>query len=98
MTPYEIKPSANPRIQVNLEFFLTDSANTIEKTASTVDTQTDTFAEPPPSPKYVPKKTGIDAATQVEDYELFNFDQEVSPILDVIVSKSLEEVAKCHLQ
>jgi hypothetical protein len=38
MTPYEIKPSANPRIEVNLEFFLTDSANTIEKTNSTVDT------------------------------------------------------------
>ena len=43
MTPYEIKPSANPRIQVNLEFFLTDSASTIEKTASTMDTQTDAF-------------------------------------------------------
>lgn len=90
MTPYEIKPSANPRIQVNLEFFLTDSASTIEKTALTVDTQTDTFCDPPPSPPYVPKKTGIDAATQVEDYELFNFDREVTPILDVMISKSLE--------
>lgn len=50
------------------------------------------FHERPASPAYVPKKTGIDAATQVEDYELFNFDREVVPILDVIVSKTLEEV------
>lgn len=38
MTPYEIKPSPNPRLEVNLEFFLTDSADTIEKTTSTIDT------------------------------------------------------------
>ena len=25
MTPYDIKPSPNPRIEANLEFFLTDS-------------------------------------------------------------------------
>ncbi len=30
--------------------------------------------------------------TQVEDYELFNFDREVTPILDVIVTKTLEQV------
>ena len=27
MTPYDIKPSPNPRIEANLEFFLTDSKN-----------------------------------------------------------------------
>lgn len=25
MTPYDIKPSPNPRIEANLDFFLTDS-------------------------------------------------------------------------
>lgn len=45
----------------------------------------------PPSPPYIPKKTGIDASTQVEDYELFNFDKEVTPILDVICTKTLEQ-------
>ena len=44
----------------------------------------------PEDPPYIPKKTGIDAATQVEDYELFDFDREVTPILNVICSKSLE--------
>lgn len=29
MAPYDIKPSPNPRIDVNLEFFLTDNINTI---------------------------------------------------------------------
>lgn len=29
MTPYEIRPSPNPRIDVNLEFFLTDHNNLI---------------------------------------------------------------------
>lgn len=30
MTPYDIKPSPNPRIDVNLEFFLTDHNNLIK--------------------------------------------------------------------
>lgn len=47
----------------------------------------------PESPRYVPKKTGIDAATQVEDYELFDFDREVTPILDVICTKTLEQAS-----
>jgi hypothetical protein len=37
------------------------------------------FAEKPPTPPYVPRKTGIDASTQVWDVkELFDFDKEVS--------------------
>lgn len=45
----------------------------------------------PPSPKYIPKKTGIDTATQVEDLELFDFSREVRPIVNVIVTKTLEQ-------
>ena len=37
-------------------------------------------------------KTGVDAATQVEDGELFDFDAEVEPILEVLVGKTLEQV------
>ena len=29
MTPYDIKPSSNPRIDPNLDFFLTDHKNNI---------------------------------------------------------------------
>jgi hypothetical protein len=32
-------------------------------------TQTDAFLERPPTPKFVPAKSGVDAATQIEDGE-----------------------------
>ena len=44
----------------------------------------------PPSPKYVPKKTGIDKETQIGDYDLFEYDREVQPILNVLLTKSVE--------
>jgi pyoverdine/dityrosine biosynthesis protein Dit1 len=39
----------------------------------------------------VPKKTGIDKITQIEDYDLFNYDREVQPILNVLLSKTCEQ-------
>jgi len=57
----------------------------------TADTQTDEFLPEEPPEAYVPQKTGIDMYTQVEDGELFKFDDEVEPILDVIVGKTLEQ-------
>ena len=53
--------------------------------------QTDVFQPKPPTPKYAPKKTGIDKITQIEDYELFEYDVEVQPILDVLLNKSIEQ-------
>jgi hypothetical protein len=54
--------------------------------------QTDAFLAPEPHKPYVPKKTGIDAYTQIEDEDaLFDFDVEVEPILDVMVGKILEQ-------
>ena len=44
-----------------------------------------------PEVTYIPKKTGIDAFTQVENDELFNFDREVEPIVQVLVSKTIEQ-------
>lgn len=35
---YDIKATANPRISVNLEFFLTDTASTIQNPVSTLST------------------------------------------------------------
>lgn len=37
MTPYHIQPSPNPRIEVNLEFFLTDHNNLIVPEQTTID-------------------------------------------------------------
>ena len=38
-----------------------------------------------------PEKTGIDVETQVEDGDLFNFDEEVLPLVRVIVGKTIED-------
>uniref|UniRef100_A0A7S3LT27 Radial spoke protein 3 n=1 Tax=Palpitomonas bilix TaxID=652834 RepID=A0A7S3LT27_9EUKA len=54
-------------------------------------TQTDAFLDRPATPLYVPAKTGVDAFTQIEEGELFNFDYEVEPMLEVIVGKTLEQ-------
>ena len=53
--------------------------------------QTDEFLPKPPSPKYIPKKTGIDQVTQIGDYDLFDYDREVQPILNVLLSKTCEQ-------
>ncbi len=44
-------------------------------------TQTDAFLPRPPTPRFVPPKRGLDAATQIADDELFDFDFEARHIL-----------------
>jgi hypothetical protein len=54
-------------------------------------TQTDAFMDRAPTPFYIPQKSGVDAMTQIYDGELFNFDIEVQPILEVLVGKTIEQ-------
>jgi len=54
------------------------------------ETQTDFLLDRPSTPLFMPAKIGVDAATQIEDGELFNFEVEVEPILEVLVGKTLE--------
>ncbi|KAH7293868.1 hypothetical protein KP509_28G046000 [Ceratopteris richardii] len=56
-----------------------------------MDTQTDPFLDRPPTPLFIPQKSGPDAGTQIEEGELFNFDDEVEPILEVLVGRTLEQ-------
>lgn len=56
----------------------------------TIETQTDLFLEKPPTPPYIPAKIGIDVATEIGDGELFQFDAEAQPIIDVMVDSILE--------
>ncbi|CDS43438.1 ras gtp binding protein d [Echinococcus multilocularis] len=53
--------------------------------------QTDEFMARPPTPAFVPAKTGADVATQVESWELFDFNLEVTPVLEVLVGKTVEQ-------
>lgn len=57
----------------------------------TQETQTDPMLDRPPTPVHVPFKTGRDAETQIQNGDLFHFDTEVDPILDVMVGKTLEQ-------
>ena len=56
-----------------------------------VGLQTDPLPQRPVSPYPWPEKKGVDCETQVEDGDLFNFDEEVAPLVQVIVSKTLED-------
>jgi len=55
-----------------------------------VDTQTEAHLDRPPSPLFVPAKSGQDAASQVDVREIFDFDAEVAPLLEVLVGKTLQ--------
>lgn len=59
----------------------------VEKDA---ESQTQAFLDRPPSPLYVVAKCGQDTATKIEVGDLFDFDTEVVPILEVLIGKTLE--------
>lgn len=56
-----------------------------------VEVQTKDYIDRPQTPLFWPQKTGEDKETQIEDGELFDFDVEVEPILNVLTSKILEQ-------
>ncbi|XP_023032958.1 radial spoke head protein 3 homolog A isoform X2 [Drosophila willistoni] len=56
-----------------------------------VDTQTDLYLEKPPTPPFIPAKVGIDVGTEIADGELFHFDAEAQPIIDVLVDACIEQ-------
>lgn len=53
------------------------------------ETQTLAFMDRPPDPLFIVAKTGYDVETQIVAGDLFNFDLEVQPILEVLVGKTL---------
>ena len=52
-------------------------------------TQTEPFLDRPPSPLFIPSKTGVDKETEIATGELFDFELEVKPLLEVLVGKTL---------
>lgn len=54
-----------------------------------VETQTLPNMDRPASPLFVREKIGFDVETQIEPGDLFDFDLEVEPILEVLVGKTL---------
>ena len=76
-------------MDIQTEQYLEELVDTVPE--SDVTTQTDAFMDRPPTPLFVPMKIGIDVQTQIEDGDLFDFDFEVEPILEVLVGKTLEQ-------
>lgn len=90
ISPYDLRPGPPARIEVDLTYFLTEQGvNKAEENDAKI--QTDEFQQRPPTPSYIPKKTGIDKITQIEDYDLFDYDTEVQPILNVLLTKTVEQ-------
>lgn len=77
------------RVPVDLVDHLVEKVAVVE--VAPCEAQTDEFMPEPPPAQYLPQKTGVDVETQVEDGELFSFDDEVEPLLDVLVNKTLEQ-------
>lgn len=77
------------RVEVPLHLYLVEQEEPIR--THVVDTQTDVFLEEPPEPEFIPRKTGVDVETQVENEEVFDFDRDVAHILEVVISKSCEQ-------
>ncbi|XP_010121165.1 PREDICTED: radial spoke head protein 3 homolog, partial [Chlamydotis macqueenii] len=76
-------------VQVQTELYLEEISDRIIEVD--IECQTDAFLDRPPTPLFVPAKTGKDVATQIEEGELFEFDVEVKPILEVLIGKTVEQ-------
>ena len=50
----------------------------------------DYYVDKPPTPVFMENAKGVDQEVQVEDHELFDFELEVEPILQVLVGKAWE--------
>lgn len=49
------------------------------------------FVDRPPIPLFIPNRAGEDKDTQIEDDELFDYEVEVEPVLQVLVGKAMEQ-------
>lgn len=76
-------------MDIQTDVYLEELTDTVPEVDTT--TQTDAFLDRPPTPLFIPQKTGMDATTQIEGGDLFDFDFEVEPILEVLVGKVLEQ-------
>ncbi|KAJ3090020.1 Radial spoke head protein 3 [Quaeritorhiza haematococci] len=87
LTPEPVQ--GRKHIEVQTELYLEELSDKVPEAIAA--TQTDAFLDRAPSPLYIPQKSGLDVATQVYEGELFDFDFEVEPILEVLTGKTIEQ-------
>merc|ERR1712154_138631 len=63
----------------------------VKKQEKEFGVQTDPFLDRPSTPLFIPKLSGPSIATQIEDGDLFDFEREVEPILEVLIGKTMEQ-------
>lgn len=69
MKPRSPEPvEGRKHIDVQTELYLEELSDRVEE--ADVETQTDTFLDRPPSPLFIPAKSGVDVATQILEGEV----------------------------
>ncbi|VDN13546.1 unnamed protein product [Dibothriocephalus latus] len=76
-------------VEVQTALYLEELADAVEQAET--DCQTDPFLDRPPSPLFMPSKSGLDKATEILPDDLFFFEVEVRPILEILVGKTIEQ-------
>ncbi|RVE66335.1 hypothetical protein OJAV_G00106500 [Oryzias javanicus] len=76
-------------LEVQTESFLEELSDI--PVVQEIECQTDSFLDRPETPIFIPSKTGKDAETQIDEGDLFDFEEEVRPILEILVGKTLEQ-------
>uniref|UniRef100_A0A3P9J5R9 Radial spoke head 3 n=1 Tax=Oryzias latipes TaxID=8090 RepID=A0A3P9J5R9_ORYLA len=76
-------------VDVQTESYLEELSDIPE--VKETECQTDAFLDRPETPIFLAAKTGKDAATQIYEGDLFDFEEEVQPILEILVGKTLEQ-------
>ncbi|KAM6185252.1 radial spoke head protein 3 homolog [Rhynchocyon petersi] len=90
LRPHTPEPvEGRKHVDVQTELYLEEIADRIIEVD--MECQTDAFLDKPSTPLFIPAKTGKDVATQILEGELFDFDLEVKPMLEVLVGKTIEQ-------
>jgi len=82
MYQQQMQPTAHDWLELDDRYNMVDE-NMLEP---------DYYIDRPPSATYIPDEEGNDIAIQVHNYDpdLFDYEMEVEPILQVLVGKALE--------
>ncbi|KAI6657647.1 Radial spoke 3 protein [Oopsacas minuta] len=81
--------SGRKHMDIQTELYLEELTDRVEDADNF--TQTDAFLDRPPTPLFVPAKTGRDVETQIGEGDLFDFELESRPIIEVLVGKTVEQ-------
>lgn len=51
----------------------------------------DYYVDRPPTPEFIPNPSGVDKETQIGALELYDFELEAEPVLEVLIGKAIEQ-------